>query len=155
MLSRILLLVPVLACAQRAAVAQAPDTVAILRAVATYELVTGPTPSGIKPDTWYVQDSTAFRALRDLFIERRVAAPKFTGAAPPCGGFLPWPPNDSRRAGAVLWYIINAIGADSARITAFRTCRYADRSFVTGAGYLLRRGATVWRVERQTGTIIS
>lgn len=155
MVSRTLLTVALVACAHRAANAQVPDTLAILKAVATHEFVTGPSPSRIHPGTWYVRDSVAFRALRELFVARRVAPPQFTDQPPPCGFPLPATPNDTRPGGAVLWYLVNDIAGDSAKVIAFRTCRYADRTFVTGAGYLVRRESAGWKVQRQTGTIIS
>jgi hypothetical protein len=156
MVPKTLAAVILLAISSQSAAAQARDTAAVLAAVARYDFVTGPnvyTTMGM----WRVRDSTTFKAVREIFRGARVKAPELNGDLPPCGGFLPPPPNANSSPGNVLWYLVQAIDADSAKVISFLTCRYGpdNRGFLRGKGYELRRGPNGWRVEKQTGSIVS
>ena len=156
MVPKTLAAVLLLAIGSRLATAQARDTAAVLAAVARYDFVTGP---NVYPTmgAWRVRDSTTFKAVREIFRGARVRAPELNADLPPCGGFLPPPPNATTSPGNVLWYLVQTIDADSAKVISFLSCRYApdNRGFLRGKGYELRRGPNGWRVEKQTGTIVS
>ena len=156
MVAKTLAAVLLLATNSQSAAAQARDTAAVLAAVARYEFVTGP---HVYPTmgVWRVRDSTAFKAVLEIFRVARARGPELSGDVPPCSGFLPRPPNETNSPGSALWYLVHAIDADSAKVASFLTCRYgaANRTFLQGRVYALRRGPNGWRVEKQTGTMIS
>jgi hypothetical protein len=156
MVSKTLALAILLSICTESATAQARDTAAVVAAVARYDFVTGP---NVYPTmgAWRVRDSTTFKAVREIFRGAKVRAPELNGDLPPCGGFLPWPPNDTGAPGNVLWYLVYAIDGDSAKAISFLSCRYGadNRGFLRGKGYELRRGPNGWRVQKQTGSIVS